>query len=181
MSKRGSLNLSIQVIVIIVIAMTLLGLGLAFVRSQFSQITSIGTDVQQQVKEQITAQLRTSGEQVDFPRDIKMNRRESKVLTLGVQNTGGSQLNFKIDMSWDLENSDFNLTDTDPDDFELRWDKGCLQMSPADAQVFGIRAEAVPAPGTYALRANVIEYPGDGCTGNTTSIYATKLSFVTVG
>lgn len=183
MLKKGSLNLSIQVIVIIVIAMTLLGLGLGFVRSQFSQIGGIAAGVTQQVKEQITAQLRASGEKVDFPRDIQMARRDSEVLTLGVQNIGGSTLNFKLILGWDESNSDFNDTGQNPADFELRYDETCLHLSPADAEVYGIRAESVSIPGTYALRATVLSFPStdDDCTGNQTTPYATKLSFITVG
>src|SRR3989344_1302023 len=98
MTKRGSLDISIQAIIIVVLGMTLLGLGLGFVRSQFEQIGSIGTEVQSQVREQIIGQLRTSGEQISFPREVNLNRGESDVLTLGVQNVGSKELFFKLDL-----------------------------------------------------------------------------------
>ena len=185
MRKRASLNLSIQAIVIIVLAMTLLGLGLAFVRGQFAQITAIGTEVQEQVREQITGQLRVSGEKISFPRDITFSRGEAKTLTLGVQNVGATALYFKVNMSWDLANSDFDRLEISPSDFELRWDTSCLQLLPADSEVYGIRGSAPRTPGTFALRASVESYT-EGCEApsdptSDPTIYTTKLAFITVG
>jgi hypothetical protein len=180
MNKKASLSMAIEVIVIVVIAMTLLGLGLAFVKSQFGQITTIGTEVQQQVREQITGQLRASGEKVAFPRDITFNRRESKVITLGIQNVGQSALFYRLNLTWDMGNSDFGDLGIDPEDFGLRYEKECLQLLPAEADVLGIRASAVRTPGTFALRATIEQYANETCSG-TPSTYATKLTYITVG
>ncbi len=186
LNKKGALELSIQTIVIIVIAMTILGLGLAFVRSQFEQVSTISTEVQQQVREQITGQLRASGEKISFPRDITFTRGEPKTITLGVQNVGERILYFKVDMKWDEGNSDFP-DDVDDDAkrkvfFGLRWDQNCQQLLPADADVYGIRADPPRTPGTFALRADILSFTDDKCAvKNDPEIYTTKLAFITVG
>ena len=180
--KKGALELSINTIVIIVLAMTLLGLGLGLVRQIVGGISDTTLEVQEQVREQITGQLRASGEKISFPRDITFTRGDAKTITLGAQNTGSSILFFKLKMEWDRDNSDFG-PDVNPDDFfGLRWEKTCLQLSPADADVYGIRAEAPRTPGTFALRANVESYTEKTCqTASDPAIYTTKLAFITVG
>jgi hypothetical protein len=186
--KKGSLNLSIQAIVIVVLGMTLLGLGLGFIRNQFQQISSVGTEVQEQVREQIVAQLRTSGEQVSFPRSVSMSRREQKVMTLGVQNVGSKEIKFRLDFTFDAPttgNSD--VGEGGPTlGFNLRYDRGCLTLLPAQSEVYGINVIAPSTPGTFALRASVEENPSSiaACStpgGIANNEYATKLSFLTVG
>jgi|SRR3989338_576290 len=176
--KKGSLELSIQAIVIIVLAMTLLGLGLLFVRSQFQQIQTIGTEVQEQVREQIVSQLRTSGEKVSFPRSIQLSRNEQKVITLGVQNIGAQTLYFKVNVSFDASNSDPGF-----ESFNIRYQSECLLLSPAQADVYGINVRAPTTPGTFALRANVLQFTDMACAAPdpVQPLYATKLSFITVG
>lgn len=179
MTKKGSLDISIQAIVIIVLAMTLLGLGLGFVRTQFGSITDISSEVQAQVREDITGKLRTSGEKISFPREVSFNRGSAKVVTLGVQNVGGQELFFKLNLDFDIANSDEGHLD-----FNLRYDQGCLKLLPAESEVYGINVKAPRTPGTFALRATVTQDPNSECqhqsaTGPET--YATKLSFITVG
>ncbi len=184
LSKNASLNLSINAIVIVVLAMTLLGLGLGFIRGMFKDITGVTTDVQEQVREQITSQLRTTGEKISFPRSLQFSRGEQKVITMGLQNTGIREIHFKINMNFDLENSDIIVDVTDPEyatqGFKLRWDKSCLTLGTADAEVYGINVLAPRTPGTFALKANVLTYDDNTCTTGDTQ-YAGKLSFVTVG
>ena len=83
-------------------------------------------------------------------------------------------------MSWDEDNSDFNDLGIDSEDFNLRYETGCLSLLPAEADVQGIRASAVRTPGTFALRATVQQYANETCEG-TASVFATKLTFITVG
>jgi hypothetical protein len=176
--KKGSLNLSIQAIVIVVLGMTLLGLGLGFVRGQFEKIGGVGDEVQDQVREQIIGQIRSSGEQISFPREVNLNRGKRKVITLGVQNVAAQELFFKLKLDWDADNSDAGS-----EDFDLRYNGACLSLLPADAQVYGISVSAPRSPGTFALRANVEKYSDQGCTtpDPTQPNYATKLSFISVG
>jgi len=177
--KKGSLDLSIQAIVIIVLAMTLLGLGLGFIRSQLGSVTDISSEVQAQVREDITGKLRTSGEKISFPREVSFNRGSSKVVTLGVQNIGAQALFFKLDLSFDVTNSDDGY-----DDFNLRYDQSCLQLLPAESEVYGINVIAPRTPGTFALRGNILQFQDESCLQEETlggGLYATKLSFITVG
>ena len=67
MMKKGSLNLSIEAIVIVVIAFVVLGLGLGFVRGQFKSITETTTSIQDQIRQQITEDLRTGDKKLSFP------------------------------------------------------------------------------------------------------------------
>ncbi|MBD3354941.1 hypothetical protein GF361_03070 [Candidatus Woesearchaeota archaeon] len=173
--KRASLNLSINAIVIVVLAMTLLGLGLGFIKSQIGEISGTTTEVQEQVREQIIGQLSTTGEKIYFPREQIFSKGERETIALGVQNTGGKTLYFKINVSFDEGNSDEGY-----DKFDLRWQKECKALSPAEAQTYGININAPNIPGTYALEAKVIGYNGSDC-GEIESIYASKLSFITVG
>ena len=66
MMKKGSLNLSIEAIVIVVIAFVVLGLGLGFVRGQFKSITETTTSIQDQIRQQITEDLRTGDKKLSF-------------------------------------------------------------------------------------------------------------------
>ena len=96
-SKRASLEISIQAIVIIVLAMTLLGLGLGFIRGQFKTITETAGTVQEQVKQQIMDDLRSSDKKLSFPtNEVIIQKKDSKILAVGVKNTKASQLNFQI-------------------------------------------------------------------------------------
>lgn len=176
--KKGSLDISIQAIIIVVLGMTLLGLGLGFVRTQFEKIGSIGTEVQDQVREQIIGQLRTSGEQISFPREVNLNRGKRKVLTLGVQNVGSQELFYKLNLQFDESNSDKGS-----ENFDLRYQKQCLRLLPAEADVHGISVEAPRAPGTFALRVDIGKYTDENCVtvDPIQTKYATKLSFITVG
>lgn len=198
--KKGSLNISIEAIVIIVIAMTLLGLGLVFVRSQFRQITSTSVEVQEQVREQTMGLLKTSGEKVAFQRSLQLGKSEQKVVTLGVQNTGTATMYFNIDAQIDACNSDLPSGTAKPapnecasktspawvllntKQFDLRWEKGCQSLSPAQAEVYPINIRSPPVPGTFALKTDVTEFQDAACMQKTLQpVYASKLAFITIG
>ena len=176
--KKGSLDISIQAIIIVVLGMTLLGLGLGFVRNQFDIIGSTSTKVQQSVQEQILGQLRTTGDQTSFAREVNLNRGKRDLVTLGVQNVGSRALYFKLNFQFDVSNSDPGL-----DGFNLRYDQGCLTLLPAQANVYGISIKAPNIPGTFALRADVLQFTDDQCAtpDPVQPKYDTKLSFIEVG
>src|SRR3989338_6341980 len=104
--KKGSLDISIQAIIIVVLGMTLLGLGLGFVRNQFDIIGSTSTKVQQSVQEQILGQLKATGDQTSFAREVNLNRGKRDLITLGVQNVGSRALYFTLKLQFDVTNSD---------------------------------------------------------------------------
>lgn len=183
MDKKASLNMAIEVIVIIVIAMTLLGLGLGFVRSQFGQITTVGTEVTEQVREQITAQLRTSGSKISFPRTVQLARGDRKVLTVGVQNTGPDTIYFGFNVSLlPAPQSDHTY-----DQYDIRYsvDPCTFFLGPAEAEAYGISIKAPNTAGTdtiiiEAVQGVTAECEDDG-TSSTTEVYAKTTSFITVG
>ena len=99
MMKKGSLNLSIEAIVIVVIAFVVLGLGLGFVRGQFKSITETTTSIQDQIRQQITEDLRTGDKKLSFPtNEFTINKKESTVTAIGIKNTQQGTLKYKIDV-----------------------------------------------------------------------------------
>lgn len=182
MKKKASLNMAIEVIVIVVIAMTLLGLGLAFVRSQFGQITTVGTEVTEQVREQITAQLRTSGAKMSFPRTVQLSRNERKVLTVGVQNTDPGIIYFGFNISLIPGQSDHLQSE-----YDMRYssDPCTFFLEAAEADAFGVSVEAPSGAGTDSVIITVLQEDTDFCEGtsSTSNIqeYAKTTSFFTVG
>lgn len=192
-NKKASLELSINAIVVVVLAITLLGLGLGFIRGMFGRVGGMTTEVQEQVREQITAQLRTTGEKISFPRTVDIGRGEMKVLTVGVQNTGSQTVYFGFDLSLDPTNSD-HLKGTPPqflnisDAYNPRYSSNpcAYSLGPSEADAYGININAPKTAGTDMMTVKVIlgnknnmgtcdPAGGDG------GVYATKTTFVTVG
>ncbi len=181
--KKASLNLSINAIVIVVLAMTLLGLGLGFIKSQIGEIAGTTTEVQEQVREQITGQLRTSGEKISFPRSITLKRGDRKVLTVGVQNTGSSTIFFGFDLTLDTTNSDHNGSVRDIYDARFTSNTCAFHLGPSEADAYGINIEAPNTAGTDMLKVDVV-MGGEGSCGegdNKNKTYASKSTFITVG
>jgi hypothetical protein len=190
MNKKASLNMAIEVIVIVVIAMTLLGLGLGFIKSQFSGITSIGTEVTEQVREQITGQLRTSGAKMSFPRTVQMARGERKVLTVGVQNTGTDRIWFGFEVTLvdpPSEAPDNPQSDHELDDYDIRYssDPCSFFLEPSEADAYGINVKAPNTAGTDTAIISVISKPaleGGECDEDAEAKEFSKTtSFITVG
>jgi len=183
MNKKASLNMAIEVIVIIVIAMTLLGLGLGFVRSQFASITDIGGEVTEQVREQITGQLRTSGAKMSFPRTIQMARGERKVLTVGVQNTNPGTIYFGFNISLLPKPQSDHLEG----DYDMRYssDPCTFFLGPSEANAYGVSIEAPSGAGTDSVIVTVVQQDVEFCekTSTTSNIedYSKTTSFITVG
>jgi hypothetical protein len=95
--KKGALELSINAIVIVILAMTLLGLGLGFVRNMFKDIGGTTAQVQQQMREQITEQLRQGDKPLAFPTsEIGLSKKDTTNLAVGVRNTMQGQRDFTI-------------------------------------------------------------------------------------
>ena len=96
-SKKASLNLSIQMIVIVVIAFVVLGLGLGFVRSQFGSIESTSTAVQEQISQQILDDLRTGNKKLSFPATkLVIETGEESVQALGIKNTKDTEVTLSL-------------------------------------------------------------------------------------
>jgi hypothetical protein len=197
-NKRASLELSIRAIVIVILAMTLLGLGLGFVRNMFQDIGGITTDVTEQIKEQITAQLRTSGEKLSFPATVALSRGELKTLIIGVQNTGSELIYFGFDLNWDAPNSDHaqksdGTVDSDKtfdEEYDPRYlsDPCSFSLEPAEASAYGINIKAPRVAGTdmVVLKVRIAETSSDGsCAADAdpsdNPVFATKTTFTTVG
>jgi len=183
-NTKASLNLSINAIVIVVLAMTLLGLGLGFIKSQIGEISGTTTEVQEQVREQITGQLRTSGEKISFPRSITIGRGDRKVLTVGVQNTGSSTVYFGFNLTLDPKNSDHNGSVRDIYDARFTSDPCAFHLGPSEADAYGINIEAPNTAGTDMLKVDVVIGGIGSCGDGEESIgesYASKSTFITVG
>tara|TARA_Y100000310_G_scaffold191612_1_gene191554 strand:+ start:317 stop:919 length:603 start_codon:yes stop_codon:yes gene_type:complete len=197
-NKRASLELSIRAIVIVILAMTLLGLGLGFVRNMFQDIGGITTDVTEQIKEQVTAQLRTSGEKLSFPATVALSRGELKTLTIGVQNTGSELIYFGFDLNWDAPNSDhaqqsdgtIDDTKTFADEYDPRYlsDPCSFSLEPAEASAYGINLRAPKIAGTdmIVLKVRLAATNSDGsCVADADTsdnpVFVTKTTFISVG
>ena len=97
MQKKAALELSINAIVIVILAMTLLGLGLGFVRNMFDDISGTTEQVQEQMRDQITEQLRTGDKPLAFPTsEITISKKESRNLAMGIRNTLQGGTDFKV-------------------------------------------------------------------------------------
>ena len=194
--KKASLEMSIRTIVVVVLAMTLLMLGLGFIRSQFQDITSLNVEIQEQVKDQITSQLRTSGDKLSFPSTVQLQRGERKTLNIGVQNTGSEVIYFGLDVTWDAQNSDHAKDSAgaiDPSKtFEGTYNPRYLSnpcsfsLAPSEANAYLLNMKAPNTAGTdmVVLKVRLGTVKADGtCDPSSTNPmnYATKTSFITVG
>jgi len=96
MRKKGSLNMAIEVIVVIVIALTVLGLGLTFVKQILGDTTDTATKVQDQIKEQILEDMRTSGKKLSVSREVRLERGDETAENIGIVNTGTTTQKYGI-------------------------------------------------------------------------------------
>lgn len=171
--KKASLELSIRVIVIAVLAMTLLGLGLGFVRNTFSDISEIREDVTEQARQNIIDDLRTNDKKLSFSKtEIKIDKGDSEILTVGIRNKEDEILFYKISFTPQSgpEGADLNAP--------LSWlqhTQNVHQLSTSDSDVRNIRL-SIPATakqGSYFLTFDVKKDP-------TNEIYAQKDLFIVV-
>ncbi len=160
-SKKSSLSISINAIVVIVLAMTFLGLGLGFVRNMFSGLSETTGSVQEQIKQQILDDLRTGNKKLSFPtNEIKMGYKESKVLAVGVKNTGSEPLTFTL-----------QITPSTGDFGTFIWDTSTQTLAVNEAQVYPLKLTAGTVPNTYIIK--IVAMSG-------TAEYASKSFFITV-
>lgn len=153
--KKGSLELSINAIVIIVLAMTILGLGLGFVRSQFKQIGSTGLQVQEQIKEQILEQMRTSGKKLAIQKQVNLERRESTVLGIGVMNVGDGPVTLSMDIEF-KEKKGAGPGEGEGD-IDFFYDSDEFTLTSTEEKVFSAEVTAGSASGTYLYTVTFYE------------------------
>ena len=144
-ARKGTLQLSINMIVIIVLAMTILGLGLGFVRNQFKQIGSTGSQVQDQIKEQILEQMRTSGKKVAVQKQINLGRRESSVLGIGVKNVGESPMDLTMKVNFQSKKG----TEGGDGEIDFFYDTTSFALGATEEKVISAEATSGKAAGTY--------------------------------
>ena len=163
MSKKGSLNLSIQAIVIVVIAFVVLGLGLGFVRSQFGEIQKTSTAVQEQISQQILDDLRTGNKKLSFPASkLVVETEEESVQAIGVKNTGDT--NIDLTVAFEVKNADGTFdkfTSGDDVSFSTKdgtatgsilWDDSKQTLKPGESRVIPVTIKAPDKIGNYLYK-----------------------------
>jgi len=177
-NKKSSLELSIRTIVIVVLAMTLLGLGLGFIRSMFENLGDTAFSVQDQIKQQILEDLRTGDKKLSFPtNEIKIGKKASKILAIGIKNTGESDNYFKIEL---YRVTGPGATDSIASGTSVSglgtfvWDEGDQPLGVNEANVYPIKFTSESTTGTTIIQVIVVDASGG------TSVYATKSFFITV-
>ena len=181
LSKRASLEISIQAIVIVVLAMTLLGLGLGFIRGMFSKISGTTDDVTEQVRQKILDDLITGDKKVSFPKtQIEIDKGGSTILTVGIRNKRDQSLSYRLQFT--AVSGPDGLGSTRPyaaaeldDWFQFRAESGTFYtLAAADSDVRNLRM-SVPTSalaGSYFLTFEVLDDIGD--------VYGQKDFFVVV-
>ena len=95
LSRRASIELSIQAIVIVVLALTLLGLGLVFVKNIFMETESISASTFDKVSDQLQKNLIDSDEKLVFSQSkISMEQGSSELLGWGLRNDNNAKIQY---------------------------------------------------------------------------------------
>ncbi len=103
-TKRASLSLSINAIVVLILAVTMLGLGLGFIRRTFTQATGSLINIQEDIKNQLIAELKTTDERLAFDKyDVETKAGDPKTIYFGVRNDVDTTANCK---------SEFRITES---------------------------------------------------------------------
>ncbi|PIZ51661.1 hypothetical protein COY27_03010 [Candidatus Woesearchaeota archaeon CG_4_10_14_0_2_um_filter_33_13] len=168
MSKRGSLNLSIEAIVIVVIAFVVLGLGLGFVRSQFGDIQKTSTAVQEQISQQILDDLRTGNKPLSFPASkLVVGTGDESVQAIGVKNTGDAEKSLRIDFLvkgsdkfYTFESAvstDFLSTEGDSVSAEILWDNEPQNLKPGETRIIPVTIKSPDKIGNYLFKVNLVD------------------------
>jgi len=172
MMKKGSLNLSIEAIVIVVIAFVVLGLGLGFVRGQFKSITETTTSIQDQIRQQITEDLRTGDKKLSFPtNEFTINKKESTVTAIGIKNTQQGTLKYKIDVQR-TEGGNLIFGEDVSDNFLYVRDPE--ELLPTETRIIPIRITSETSAGTGQFKIVIKDV------NNADAIYDSKTFFITV-
>lgn len=174
MSKKGSLNLSIEAIVVVVIAFVVLGLGLGFVRSQFTSFGGIAGSVQEQIKQQVLDDLRTGDKKLSFPAtEITLGKKEAQVTAIGIKDTKSGQLNYKLEIT--QTGGDKLFGEDLSNNFLYSQEQDSLQAT--DTRVIPIRITSETASGTGQFKLAVYDV---GTEGTLKDLYDSKTFFITV-
>src|SRR3989338_10120612 len=97
LSKKASLEISIQAIVIVVLAMTLLGLGLGFIKGMFGKIGGLTDSAFGKIDEQLQRDLVSSNEKLVFSQTkIAVERGKSVLLGWGIKNLDPGQFDYSV-------------------------------------------------------------------------------------
>jgi len=196
MNKRASLELSIQAIVIVVIAFVVLGLGLGFVRGQFKSMEETASGVQEQIKQQILDDLRTSNKKLSFPAsEMKMSAGElSSAQGIGIKNTKDSLQDFLVSfevrtdagmeqfMSYETLSANQPGDGASSFDATIAWDDTPQTLNAGDSVVVTASFTAPSSFGNYLYKILVyIDANGDGILDkNTDTYYDSKTFFIRV-
>lgn len=183
MTRKGSLNLSIQAIVIVVIAFVVLGLGLGFVRSQFGEIQKTSTAVQEQISQQILDDLRTGNKPLSFPASkLVLETGEESVQAIGIKNTGDSLRNMLIQFEVKTADTpgifesaqtlDFTSTSGDSVTADILWDDEVQTLKAGETRVIPVTITAPDKIGNYLFKVKVVN------SDDPTEEYATKTFFI---
>ena len=191
MNRKASLELSIQAIVIVVIAFVVLGLGLGFVRGQFKSMEETASGVQEQIKQQILDDLRTSNKKLSFPAsEMKMSAGElSSAQGIGIKNTLDSMQEFLVsfevrtDTGMESFMSFETLTASQPgdtgSDFDaiISWDDSPQMLGAGDSVVVTASFTAPSSFGNYLYKILVYIDDGDGLLDKDADTYYDSKTF----
>lgn len=190
-TKKGSLDVSIQAIVIVVIALTVLGLGLGFVKSTFKDIGETSKGVQAKIKEQILEDLRVSGKKVSITSQVNLERGKEALENIGIVNTGLTEKTFGVKVEFIKKQNPDGTEDPSPEaGTEIIFFYSSLvekRLSPTVGDVIPVTITAKSsAAGNYLYKVDVLaeSTPGacaSGTVGAGCELYDTRSFFVRVG
>jgi len=182
-SKKGSLELSIQAIIIVVIAFVVLGLGLGFVRSQFGSIQETTSSVQEQVRQSVLEDLRTGNKKLSFPgTSIIVEKGSSKDIAIGVKNTKAQDaLKYRIGINVQ-EMQEGIITDAAElnDQVSFFYDTQEASLTVTEARVHSIRVGGKGVKGTYLVKLQIIDTEKELAADPSGAVYDEKTFFVTI-
>ncbi|MBI4151474.1 hypothetical protein HY496_00760 [Candidatus Woesearchaeota archaeon] len=173
MTKKGSLNLSIEAIVIIVIAFIVLGLGLGFVRQNFETFGDLSKQVTEQVRQQITDDLSRGDKRLSFPvSEISLGKKEAKVTAIGIKNVKAGTLKYEVLIEEKGGAKIFG--DSIGDNFLYSTD--AEELAPTETRIIPIRVTSETISGTGQFKVSIYESTGDG----QKTLYDSKTFFITI-
>ncbi len=168
MSKKGSLNLSIEAIVIVVIAFVVLGLGLGFVRSQFGDIQKTSTAVQEQISQQILDELRTGNKKLSFPASqLNLETSEESVQAIGIKNIGDTTVTLLVGFAVKGATNQFvsgEILAIEESDAvaSILWDNDPQTLKPGESRVVPVTIRAPDKIGNYLYKVILYQLDNGG-------------------
>jgi len=176
MHKKGSLNLSINAVVIIVLAMTLLGLLLGFIKGQVAGIDETASTVQEQVRNSILDDLRSSNKKLSFPATtINLEKGDSKDIAIGVRNVNPvGELEYTLSVSVTKAQDSLTVTDEDAGkQVGFFYDESSFKLGVTEARVHPIKIKATGITNTYLAKLTITDKANS-------VVYDEKTFFVTI-